>query len=202
MKHRYMLTYFLWLTGMLVALSGCAGSTQAQGQTPPARIASPSAPTAVETPALPVKQLQPEGTVPATCPATTIYQGGPNRGAGLDGTPWIQAQPAASNIFAYLFYARTGNVKQGSYRFIHTGGGWDDGTNTKILWIITHPQAASPLSIDGANLSDATKTFHQSIDGVHEIPSIVVIPHAGCWRLQITSGSAHGTIVLWAVGKD
>jgi len=130
-----------------------------------------------------------------------VYQGGSEQVPGTGGLPWIQAQPATSGIFAYLFYGQTTTTKEGTYRFIHTGGGWGDGSNTKILWIITHPQSVSPLQINGTDLSDPGKTFHQTIDGAVEVPSIVVIPSAGCWHLQISSGNANGTIIMWAVGE-
>jgi hypothetical protein len=126
-----------------------------------------------------------------------VYQGGQ---ANLSGIPWVQAQPTSSGIVGHLFYAQSATTKSGTYRYIHTGGGYPDGSATKILWIVDHPQASGPLQIDGTNLSDPGKTFHQTIAGEGEIPSIVVVPSIGCWRLQIVSGNTNGTIILWVVG--
>lgn len=187
MKQPHILPTLLWFVGILVLLCGCAGPSQPQKQIPVARAASSFVPST---------QLQPEGALPSSCLATPVYQGGQGN---LSGIPWLQAQPISSGIRGYLFYAQSATTKSGTYRFLHTGGGYPDGSATKILWIVDHPQASGPLQIDGTNLSPPGKIFHQTIEGSGEIPSIVVVPSAGCWRLQITSGSANGIIILWVV---
>lgn len=189
MKRPHVLHDLLWLVGIMVLLSGCTGPSQPQARTPSASGAAPSAP---------VTQLKPEGALPSSCPATPVYQGGPGN---LSGIPWVQAQPPSSGVVGHLFYAQSATTKSGTYRFLHTGGGYPDRSATKILWIVDHPQASGPLQIDGTNLSDPGKTFHQTIEGSGEIPSIVVVPSAGCWHLQIVSGNANGTFILWVVGE-
>ncbi|HEX6479042.1 MAG TPA: hypothetical protein VF043_09365 [Ktedonobacteraceae bacterium] len=186
MKQPHVLHALLWLVGILVLLCGCTGPSHPQTQIP----ASPFAP---------ARQLKPERTPPSSCPATPVYQGGQGTISGTAAVPWVQAQPPASGIRGYLFYAQSPTTKSGTYRFLHTGGGYPDGSATKILWIVDHPLASGPLHIDGANLSRPGKTFHQTIEGSGEIPSIVVVPSPGCWRLQIISGNAHGTLILWVV---
>ncbi len=126
--------------------------------------------------------------------------GGQGSISQLADIPWVQAQPTSSGIRGYLFYAQSATTKSGTYQFIHTGGGYPDGSATKILWIVDHPQSSGPLQIDGTSLSNPKKTFHQTFAGEAEIPSIVVVPSAGCWRLQIISGNANGTLLLWVVG--
>jgi hypothetical protein len=116
------------------------------------------------------------------------------------GNYWVQAQPTSSGIVGHLFYAHSATTKSGTYRFLHTDGGYPDGSTTKILWMVNSPQASGPLHIDGTNLSHPGKTFHQTVAGEAEIPSIVVVPSAGCWRLHISSGNATGTLILWVVG--
>ena len=116
------------------------------------------------------------------------------------GNYWVQAQPTSSGIVGHLFYAHSATTKSGTYRFLHTDGGYPDGSTTKILWMVNSPQASGPLQIDGTNLSHPGKTFHQTVAGEAEIPSIVVVPSAGCWRLHISSGNATGTLILWVVG--
>jgi hypothetical protein len=46
-----------------------------------------------------------------------------------------------------------------------------------------------------------TATFRQTfaVTGVRQYPSIVVLPHAGCWRLDLTSGTAKGTLLVLGV---
>jgi hypothetical protein len=178
----------LWFVGILLVLCGCTGPSQPQKQTPAARVTSPVAP---------VTQLQPEGALPSSCPVSPVYQGGPGN---LSEIPWVQAQPISSGIRGYLFSAHSATTKSGTYSFLHTGGGYPDGSATKILWMVDSPQASGPLQIDGTNLSTPGKPFHQTIEGSREIPSIVVVPSAGCWRLHISSGKASGTLILWVVG--
>ena len=181
----------LWFVGILVALCGCIGPSQPQKQAPVVRTASSVAP---------ATQLKPEGALPSSCPATPVYQGGTGDISGIADIPWVQAQPISSGIRGYLFYAHSATTKSGTYRFLHTGGGYPDGSATKILWIVDSPQASGPLQIDGTNMSVPGKNFHQIIAGEGEIPSIVVVPSAGCWRLHIISGNANGALILWVVG--
>lgn len=188
MKRRYVLYNLLSLVGIMVLLCGCTGSSQPQVPTPSASGTAQS---------VPVKQLKPEGTLPSSCPATSVYQGG---SGNLSDIPWIQVQPPSSGIVGHLFYAQGASTKSGTYRFLHTDGGYPDGSTTKILWIVDHPGASGPLQIDGTNLSTPGKTFHQTIAGEGEIPSIVIVPTVGCWHLQIISGSTQGSIILWVVG--
>lgn len=203
MKKRRISSSLFWLIGIAVLLYGCTGGSSAtQGQTPLATATSSSVKTpAVSSPA-DVVQLQPEGTLPTSCPATPVYQGGPEKISGTGGLPWIAAQPASAGITGLLFYGRGPTTKDGTYRFIHTGGGWNDGSTTKILWSIDQVKSASPLQISGTSLSEPGKTFQQTVNGAVEIPSIVVIPRAGCWSMHLVSGKASGTIVMWVVGEN
>ncbi len=188
MKQLRVLSILLWLMGILVLLCGCADLSQPQKQLVAAKARSPLvSPT----------QLKPEGTLPSSCLATPVYQGGQGR---LSEIPWVQAQPTSSGILGHLFTAQGATTKSGTYRFLHTGGGYPDGSTTKILWMIDHPQTSDSLQINGNNLSSPGKTFHQIIPGKDEIPSIVVVPNAGCWHLQVISGSAKGSIILWVIG--
>ncbi len=161
MKRPHVLHVLLWLVGILVLLYGCTGPSGPQAQTPSARGAAPSAP---------VTQLKPEGALPSSCEVSPVYQGGPGY---LSGIPWVQAQPTSSGIVGHLFYAHSTTTKSGTYRFLHTGGGYPDGSTTKILWMVNSPQASGPLQIDGTNLSHPGKTFHQTVAGEAEIPSMV-----------------------------
>ncbi|MFL5706705.1 MAG: hypothetical protein ACJ8AG_28375 [Ktedonobacteraceae bacterium] len=108
-----------------------------------------------------------------------------------------------------LFFTST-TAGSGTYRFLHTGGGYPDGSSTKILWTIEHPHILNQIQIDGTKLSSPGMTFHQTIDpdvgswavpSPEQYPSIVVVPSAGCWRLHISSGLAQGILILWVVGE-
>lgn len=194
MKQPHVLRYILGLVVLTMLVAGCTTSSQQ-----PSR----------ETPSASARQLRPEDALPTSCAATPVYQGGKANAFVSSEIPWVQAQPASSGILGHLFYTPSTLAEQGAYRFLHTGGANPaDGTNMKILWTIEHPSISGMLQIDGTNLSDAGKTFHQTINpdagstaglSQSQYPSIVVVPSAGCWQLQITSGQAHGTITMWVV---
>ncbi len=189
-----------WLTGIMVLLSVCTGPSEQHAQTPSTPVAFPTSP---------ITRLKPGGALPSTCPVTPVYQGGPSGPFITSTLPWSQAEPASSGIIAHLFFAGV-SPANGTYRFLHTGGSYPDGTNTKILWTIDHPHILNQIQINGTNLSHSGVTFHQTINpgatswavpSPEQYPSIVVVPSAGCWRLQVSSGMARGTMIMWVVGR-
>jgi hypothetical protein len=202
MKQAGVLRYILGLVVLMVLIAGCTTSSQKPSQASPAL--SPGA-----SPSTSFTQLKPQSTFPSSCHATPIYQGGKSNAFVSSDIPWIQAQPATSGIVGHLFYTPFTMAVKSTYRFLHTGGvNPTDGASTKILWTIDHASISDALQIDGTNLSNAGKTFHQTINpssspvanlSQNQYPSIVVVPSAGCWQLQITSGQASGTITMWVV---
>ena len=202
MRLSHVLRYILGLIVLIMLVAGCTTSSQQPSLMPPA--ASPGA-----SPSASLKQLKPEGPLPASCPATPVYQGGKTNLFVSSGIPWVQAQPVSSGIMGHLFYTPFTLAEKGIYRFLHTGGADPaDGTNMKILWTIEHPSISEVLQIEGTNLSSPGKTFHQTINpdadttvalSQSQYPSIIVVPGAGCWQLRITSGQASGTITMWVV---
>jgi hypothetical protein len=125
-------------------------------------------------------------------------------------SPWLLAQPSSSGIVAYLAYSAVS--PSGTYRLPHTNGFFpQEGLYTKTLWAIDNQGASSTFLIDGTDLSDITKTFHDTGNAMsgpglptginmHTYTSYLQAPSVGCWRLQITSGQARGTITLWFTG--
>jgi hypothetical protein len=82
---------------------------------------------------------------------------------------------------------------------------------TKTLWAIDNQEASNTLLIDGTNLSDVTKTFHDTGNeafgpgfprgrNMHTYTSYLQAPSVGCWRLRVTTGHASATITMWFVG--
>jgi hypothetical protein len=128
----------------------------------------------------------------------------------LGESPWLQAQPTASGIVAYLAYSGVG--PSGTYRLPHVNGFFpEEGLYTKTGWVIDKREASNTLLIDGTDLGDATRTFHDTGNAVfgpglptgpniHTYTSYLRAPSVGCWRLQISSGQARGTITMWFVG--
>ena len=190
----------LWLIGFMVLLVACASPAPQSSQP------SPSASRPLSPSAAGFRTLKPNTPIPSSCPATPVYQGGPFK----DELPWVQAQPTSSGIVAHLAYSSAAN---GTYRLPPKNGIFPkEGLYTKTLWTIDYPQANSEFLIDGTLLSDTSHTFHDAGNAVispnpypqlrngHIYTSYISAPSEGCWRLQITSGQARGSIVIWVVG--
>jgi hypothetical protein len=195
-----MLRHLLWLMGLMVLLVACASSATPSSQPSP----PPSVPLSPSSSAF--RQLKPSTPIPSSCPVTPVYQGGPFN----DELPWVQAQPISSGIVAHLAYASAAN---GTYRLPPKNGVFPkEGWYTKTLWTIDHPQATSEFLIDGTLLSDPSHTFqdvghavispnpYPQLRNGHIYTSYISAPSEGCWRLQITSGQARGSFVMWVVG--
>lgn len=153
-------------------------------------------------PARPAMAMSVVSTVVMRCITTplrtTLF---PRRDLG--GIPWIAAIPTASGITAHLFYRYPG--MHGDAAELHVGGKMPDGGNTKVLWVIDNPRVMvlGPLVIVGRNLT-GRGVFRQIVPpalSATDFPSILTVPSAGCWRLQLTSKSltATGAIVAASV---
>ena len=185
---------FLTILGLiLILLSGCT-SVPSKQPTP--------TPGATRTPQTQAQQavtlVKPAVPVPATCTPTPVYVGSHNGGMAI---PWIAAAPATSGIIGYLFFTQvTPANKPAYYQPMHTGGKMPNGGTTKILWMIQNPLAIGEITVTGKNLSLPRSTFQQTFpEASSGIPSIIDVPAAGCWHLDLTSGSDHATAIFWVV---
>ena len=199
-----MLRHLLWPVSFIIFMAGCTSPPAQHTQISP----SPTIQSAQTSPSLSqlARQVKPNAPIPAFCKASPVNIGG---SFGSE-SPWLQARPTSSGIVAYLAYS--GVSPSGTYRLPHTNGFFpEEGLYTKTLWAIDNPRASSTLLIDGTDLSDVTKTFHDTGNAMwgpglptgsnmHTYTSYLQAPSVGCWRLQITSGQAHGTITMWFVG--
>ena len=131
------------------------------------------------------------------CPATPVHpETLPIAGAPAN-VPWVQATPHRAGIVGVLF------AYDGAPTFdLWTNGLGPNGQATKILWVIRNVHAALNVVVRGHDLGGPA-TFRQSfpVAGGHGAmyPSIVVIPSAGCWRLDVSSGGARGSLIVNAV---
>jgi hypothetical protein len=145
-----------------------------------------------------ITELKPAIVVAAECRTTPIYLGHNTNIAGLEGVPWMKAEPSSSGIIGYLFFAGPEASKNQTYQPLHTGGRYPDGRSTKILWVIDNPHASNSIEITGKQLSAGHETFQQSFpvasSPAGNYPSIVNVPTSGCWQLQLKSG--HTTLIL------
>jgi hypothetical protein len=95
---------------------------------------------------------------------------------------------------------------------IFTGGVAPGGYNVKVLWMFVSPGARARGSrtvvVDGTQL-DGMATFQGEVledrlqlgYGPPAYASIIDVPSAGCWRLQVTSGRLTGQFDLRAVAS-
>lgn len=190
------LTRFSSLLGIAVfVLSACTNQAPSPHQT------TVSTPTAT---VLAPHLLKVAGTVTASCPITPVFTGSLGR-PNLDVLPWMKAEPASSGIVAYLFFAGPVSSDTQTYRPLHTGGGYPDGSSTKILWSINNPNASVALEITGKKLSAGHETFQQTFPMASspwgDYPSIVNVPTPGCWQVQLKSGTDAATVTFWVVGN-
>jgi hypothetical protein len=193
------LTRYISLLGIAVfVLSACTNQVPSPHQT---MVSTPAA--TVLAPHMALLKLA--GTVPASCPITPVFTGPSGGSPNLDFLPWMKAEPTSSGIVAYLFFVLPGFATTHTYRPLHTGGGYPDGSTTKILWSINNPNASVALEITGKKLSAGHETFQQTFPMASsprgDYPSIVNVPTPGCWQLQIKSGTVAATVTFWVVGN-
>ena len=141
--------------------------------------------------------------VASSCASSIVqYQPYPNAGAGTESLPWVQATPSSAGLVGQLFYYQGTPWQQGSLprARIYTDGKTPNGGTTKILWLAHGTGAGLVLVVRGKRL-DHRGSFTQSFStaGRDEYPSIVEVPVAGCWQLQLTSGTKSARLIFLAV---
>ena len=121
------------------------------------------------------------------CGSTQVFSGpGPDASSGLAANPWAWATPKIAGIIAYFWYAPPDLL---------LAHGPSD--HTKILWLSGSQQApvitihAHPL---GASSPAVEFSFPASASGGY--PSLIDLPSPGCWRLEVTVGTAQATMDL------
>jgi hypothetical protein len=138
----------------------------------------------------------------------TPYPGGDER---LDGIPWLEGQPRESGLVALLWYWPEDWQRQRLHEGrIFTGGVAPAGYNVKILWAFVAPSAkgrgGGELVVEGHRLG-RDDTFRQEFaaisyegqEGAPSYASIIDVPKAGCWRLDLSTGDLQASVVLRAV---
>jgi len=144
------------------------------------------------------------------CLATAVH-GEPLPQSGmLSGLRWVQASPHRAGIVGLLWgYDARLEAPDIPTFALWTRGVAPEGWATKILWIIRNVHARGAITISGRDLR-GTGTFTQRFQQVsdasadpaagYEYASIVIIPHAGCWRLDVSAGPrVRGTFIVRAV---
>jgi hypothetical protein len=146
----------------------------------------------------------------ACSPARVQYTQHPRVDAELGRLPWIQTKPARIGLVGLIWYWPT-EWRQARVRpaRIFPGGMAPAGYSTKILWTFIPRSgwaaAGARLAVRGVRL-DAAGGFSQEFGGISftgqrgpAYASIVDVPEPGCWRLELSSGALHASVVLLAV---
>jgi hypothetical protein len=137
------------------------------------------------------------------CRAAAVHYGrfrGP--GPNVKTLPWVVAEPRSVGLVGHLFYYDAHNpwARRGLTRWrIYTGGrSPDNRINMKILW-----SAPSPISDTESLVVRGTRmTQPAHFSRVLDVgPSILDVPRAGCWRLDLRTGPVVTHLTVLAVSR-
>jgi hypothetical protein len=152
------------------------------------------------------------GVAPTACnPARVNYTRYPGGDSGLGGLPWIRGAPRAVGLVGLLWYwPESWRQRRLRPARIFTGGVAPAGYSTKILWVFLGRSAkgggGARLVVRGRRL-DQQGSFTQKFaaisyagqQGAPSYASIIDVPTAGCWRLQLSAGTLRASVVFQAV---
>jgi hypothetical protein len=131
--------------------------------------------------------------VPASCTSTVTGKGG---------TPpvWVESAGGHNNPTGLPFIVDNSNTVAGFIFGYPLRAGHPENPANKILWVVRLPRGGSDLRISAHPLGAATPmvTVVQAADsGPGEIyPSIVDVPTAGCWVLDLAWGPHRAALAL------
>jgi hypothetical protein len=144
-------------------------------------------------------------------PSRVHYSRYPGGAGDLAGLPWVAGSPSATGLVGLLWYWPDSWRQQGLQSAqIPIGGTTAQGFSTKILWAFLGRSArnggGARMVVTGSRL-DALGTFRQSFSpiwyhgqqGAPSFASIIDVPAAGCWQLNLVSGKLRGSVVFRAV---
>ena len=148
----------------------------------------------------------------AGCPLSPVHYDAYGGGdLSMDRTPWLRGRPAASGLAALLWYwPREWADGHRNGATIYTGGEMPQGWSTKVLWTFVgraqRGRGGHELVVKGTRL-DAHGAFTQrfgaiSYRGQRRAPSfasIIDVPKAGCWRLDVATARLRASVVVRAI---
>jgi hypothetical protein len=122
------------------------------------------------------------------CGSTQVFAGpGPDASLGLADNPWAAATPGSAGIVAYFWFPPPA--------VLYAAG--PDGSGTKVLWV-TRGATDGPLAVAAHPLGADAPVVHFSIppatSPAGNYPSEIAVPTPGCWRFELSVGSARGTL--------
>lgn len=162
------------LSALVLVLAACS----------PSEITSSPTPLAVLTP-----DRTASDRASRSCSATQ-FEATAYPGPGLSGIAWVRAVPATAEITAHLYRLQTAAPTQ--TQPVQVGHG-------KIFWQLKNPQAGDVLELTATNLTKGTM-FHTTISRATSpadaYPSDIDFPIAGCWQLDLRSGTVAATVTF------
>jgi hypothetical protein len=144
--------------------------------------------------------------VSLACAATPVHGAPFPKSGGLSQLKWVQATPHRAGLVGML-WAFDADISGDPPRLTLWAGGKAPGTgpNQKILWVIRNRGEAPTIVVRGTQVG-GTDRFVQRFHAVGatepqgtSYASIVNVPHAGCWRLDVSSGRVKGSLVVQVV---
>ena len=138
------------------------------------------------------------------CAATPVHGApAPHVEVGLASLKWVQATPKRNGLFGMLFGYDARLVDPARPTFaLWTNGQAPEGWYTKVLSLVPLGRGDGELVIRGRSLDGSGGTFEQRFKragGGGGYPSIVELPSAGCWRLDVRTSGLKGSLVVRAV---
>jgi hypothetical protein len=148
----------------------------------------------------------------AQCRAARVhYTPYPGGASGLTTLPWVRATSAGLGLVGLLWYWPSEWRDQGvDHALMYPGGQAPGGApNMKVLWAFLSPKAKrlvrGRLIVQGQRLDGPGKTWQQFApigyagqNGAPSFASIIVLPAEGCWKVRLSAGAAHATVVFQA----
>jgi hypothetical protein len=138
----------------------------------------------------------------AACRASAVHYGTVKQTPrGVAGVPWVASTNSAFR--GYLFYwggTRWAHTRPTSVQIFTTKAHVN--INPKVLWVALQ-HSGSALTIRGRRL-DGPGSFdahYPAAIGGGQFPSYVSVPTAGCWRVNVRSGSLQGWVTFRATDR-
>jgi hypothetical protein len=125
--------------------------------------------------------------------APVSYSSPPDRGAPA--IPWVHAGPVSGYLF---YYGAPGPWRSERQRAIVATRGGGPGFGTKIL---RHVQGGYGRVIVSGSRLDGDGRFRQSYEAIPGgyLPSYLIVPSAGCWRVTVSSAGRRASFAFRAV---
>jgi hypothetical protein len=131
--------------------------------------------------------------VPTSCSGTVSSQGSVAPG-------WVDAAGGHNNPTGIRFTIEQSQTVAGFVFGYPLRAGHPENPANKILWVVRLPRGGSDLTINAHPLGAASpvvKVVQPANSGPGEIyPSIVDVPTAGCWVLNLAWGSHRAALAL------